>query len=328
MTVRDAVMELWDLSGHMPELYPFQNDTQSTGTIDINAEGTQYFLRLLTQGQLALANWKKLDQRFLRFRQFYKHFNIKLGVDEDVYFDITRESATEFNLDPTQANFDFDLETLESSIVLLDGSKYKIMSILEVSPTNWTFFMYPDVPETTDVVYPEALSDVQFAINEFDITSSDSPPTTTHQVVIPEDTYTIFRIDDYEGNSEVEKAINVEELGSKGEAFNTGVPQKFLYLGDKIIFDTALAEQRWYKIEIFRQPATLTDLDQGFEIPPPYHQALVFWGMWKISMRERNEINSMNFRRLVDKELLSMRDEYDQLFERTKTFGVRVRRDR
>jgi hypothetical protein len=326
MTTRDAVMELWDLSGHASDLYPFFRDIQDPDEINPDSEGTQYFFRLLTQGQIALANWKKLDQRFLRFRQFYKHFNIQLGVDPDEAFDITRVSATEFNIDPTQSGFNYPIDILTSALIVINDTAYKIMSIAEVSPTNWTFFIYPDLAEEETPSYPETITDVSFALNEFNITSSPSPPSVTYEITLPADTYNIFRIDDYESQTEITRARDIDELSTKGEAFATGTPSQFLFYGDKIIFDTALAEKRWYKFEIFRQPAELTSLDQSLELPPQYHQALVFWCMWKIAMRERQEINMTNYRRLLDKELMSTRDEYDELFERTQTKGFQVRR--
>lgn len=327
MTVREAFMELWDGVGHQVDMYPFQGDIQTEDQIDPTSEGSQYFFRLLSQAQIALANWKKADMRPLKFRQFYKHFNTELGVDPDISYEITRISATEFNIDPTQLDFNFDLETLESAVVLINGSYYKIMSIFESTVTNWVFYVTPEVTEEEVPSYPETITDVQFAINEFDIVPSAVAQTDTYHITIPENTFTLHRIDDYLTQSQVEKALDVDELATKGEAVNVGTPAKFLYLGDKIIFDTALAQKRWYKIEIFRQPFKITDLDQGFEIPPPFHQAMIFWCLWKVAMRERNEINMGIYRRSIDKELLAVRDEYDQLFDRSKSYGMKLRKE-
>lgn len=326
MTVREAILDFWDLSGHVSDLYPFLNDTQGSTDIDINAEGTQYFLRLLSQGQIALANWKKRDQRFLRFRNFYISTNIQLGIDPDIEYEITRVSETEYQVDPTQTSWALDIETFRNSVLVVEASKYKVMSATVVSPTNWTFYVYPIPAETIDVVYPETISEVQFGINEFDIETSALPPANTYQLTLPERVYSILRIDDFQNNLEILRADNKEDLATKGEATNTGSPGYYLDLGSKIVFNTALLEKRWYKFELFQQPVDITALDATLAIPTPFHQALIFWGMWKISLRERKDILATNYRRLIDNELLATRDEYDNDFERTKTFNFRVRR--
>jgi hypothetical protein len=320
-------MEWWDLAGHASDLYPFSTDIQSTSEIDVNAEGTQYFLRLASQGQVALANWKKRDLRFLRFRNLYISKNLELGVDEDTEYTITRNSATQFEVDPTQTGWVFDVDTLENSLMIYGGSKYKVMSVTEVSPTSWIFYVFQDVGETEDVVYPETLTEIQFAVNEFTVTSSASAPTNTYQIILPERVYSILRIDDYATQTEILKANNREDLATKGNANTTGTPQYYLNLGSKIIFDTALDEKRWFKFELFQQPAAITTLDESLTIPEPFHQALVFWGMWKISLRNGKDIPAVNYRRLVDNELLSTRDEYDNEFERSKTYGLKIRRE-
>ena len=326
MTVRESIMELWDLCGHASDLYPFLSDNQIVTEIDLNAEGTQYFLRLLTQGQIALANWKKRDHRFVRFRDFYISTNLQLGIDSDIDYTITRVSETEYKLDPTQTDWKLDLETFESSVMVIGASKYKVMSATEVSSTNWTFYIYPLPAETEDVSYPESITEVQFGINEFDIESSASVPANTYQITLPLRTYSILRIDDFQNSTEVVRSNNKEDLATQGNASSTGSPAYYLDLGSKIIFDTALLEKRWYKFELFQQPVAITGLDDSLSIPEPFHQVLIFWGMWKISLRERQDILASNYRRLIDSELLSTRDEYDNDFERTKTFNFKVRR--
>ena len=103
--------------------------------------------------------------------------------------------------------------------------------------------------------------------------------------------------------------------------------QQYLNYGSKIIFNSALLEKRWFKFELFQQPEDIVDLDQTLVIPSPFHQALVFWCLWQMAVRERQEINSSNFRRLLDNELLSTRDEFDNDFERSQTNGFKVRRN-
>jgi hypothetical protein len=400
MTIREMIMDLWDLSGHASDLYPFLTDTQSSTNIDVNAEGTQYFLRMISQGQIALANWKKRDRRFLRFKDFYISANRQLGWEiETTYtishtaastftidptqtdFDLTsaqleastvyindvgyelsdvtetsptvwtcttensisgtssypatitgvyvgmvasRLSETEYSIDPTQANFSIDSTEFANAVITIDGTDYKVMSVTEVTSTNWTFNLYPVPSETEDVTYPETITNIFLGLNEFAVetgTGSD-----TFSVQLPERVYQILRIDDYEGQQEVLKVNDKEELASKAAANTTGTPAYYMNLGSKIIFDTALNSKRWYRFELFQQPAGITALSDTLSIPEPFHQALVFWIMWKISMRERQEIMMGQYRRLLDTELESIRDENDNAFERSETRGFQVRR--
>lgn len=331
MNVRAMIMRFWDLSGHQSDLYPFTSDDQISADIDITAPGTQYFLSLISQGQVALANWKKADQRFIRFRNFYISKNIQLGVDEDVYFDVVRQSLTSMTIDPTQTGFTFDLDAITNSIMVVESSRYKVMDVTEVSPTSWSLTVYPELPDADDdddddiPDYPDTI-EVQFALNEFRV---DNLGVNTYSwlLSLPERVYSILRIDDYVGNNEIRQSNNKVDLNSLAEANNIGTPVEYLNLGNKIVFDTGLLEKRWYKFEVFQQPADVVTLDQVVEIPEPFHQALIYWGQWQIALRERQEIHATNYRRLLDKELLSVRDEYDNDFERSKTNGFKVRRD-
>lgn len=401
MTVREALMELWDMSGHSSDLYPFSSDDQTTADLDITAEGTLYFLRLLSQAQVALTNWKKRDQRFLRFEKFYINVNRQLGWDiattysishtaastftidptqtgfgltsaqleastiyindtgytlsdvtetsstvwtcttdvtvsgtssypatiTGVYFGLvaTRTSETTYTIDPTQTNFGLDAEEFSNSVMSISGSSYKVMVVTETSSTSWAFQLYPVPSETEDVSYSESITDIFLGLNEFLVESGTG--TDAYSIQLPARVYQILRIDDYQSNTEVLKANNKEDLVTKGNASSTGTPAYYLNLGSRVIFDTALNEKRWYKLELFQQPVSLTALDDTFGIPEPFQQAILFWCQWKMSFRERQDaITTSNYRRILDAELMSVRDEYDNNFERSKTFNFKVRR--
>jgi len=316
------ILKLWDLSGHASDLYPFQADEQLEDQIELGSEGTTYFLRLLSEGQVALANWKKADRRFLRFRNFYISKNIQLGVDKDIKFTVLRNSKDEFEVDPTQLNWELSIESFENAIFMFGGTGYKIMSVTELDPARWLFNVYPDIGEEPVPAYPETIVDSQFAISEFPV-SNLGVSTNSTVIDLPERVYSILRIDDYMSDTEIRQASSKDELAI---SLSNGVPQEYVNYGSKIIFDTALLEKRWFRFELFQQPEDIVDLDQVLSIPGPFHQALVFWCLWQIAVRERQEIHSMNYRRLLENELISTRDEYDNDFEKSRTNGFKVRR--
>lgn len=325
MTTREMIMKLWDLSGHASDLYPFYSDTQSSSEIDPDAEGTEYFLELLSQGQIALINIKKSDGRFLRFRKLYQKKNIQLGIDCDTYFTVTRTAVNTFEIDPTQTGFNYDLSTFENALHANDSSYYKIMTVTELSPNLWTYSVYPEVDEDDDTVYPETYTEIQFPINEFDVYNTGTS-TNKHRIDLPERVYQILRIDDYQTNTEVRKVSKKDELASGEQAFSVGTPEEYQDFGSKIIFDTALDDYRWYRFEYFQQPDDIDDIDTQTELPLPFHQALIYWCQWQIALRERQEIHATNYRRLLDKELMTVRDEYDNEYDRSKTEGFKIRR--
>lgn len=107
---------------------------------------------------------------------------------------------------------------------------------------------------------------------------------------------------------------------------STGDPQKWYRYGNKVMFDFAPDEEKWFRMEYYRLPFDMSaDTDEP-EIPEEFHYALVLWGTeWGYRREgESNEKYStkLDFKEFMEQTIL----ELDIADEREFSYGSIRRR--
>lgn len=83
---------------------------------------------------------------------------------------------------------------------------------------------------------------------------------------------------------DLEDLVELEKAG-RNEAFSslltsTGTPTSWYWQGNKLVFNYVPDEQRWYKMEYYRLPKTLSTSTDAPDIPEYLHYGIVLWGRW------------------------------------------------
>ena len=129
----------------------------------------------------------------------------------------------------------------------------------------------------------------------------------------------ILKIEDLEQERKLTKA-------TRGRSFvtlqtSTGDPQKWYRYGNKLIFDYAPEEQKWFRMEYYRLPLDMSSDSDEPELPEEFHYGLVLWGTeWGYRREgESNEKYStkLDFKEFMEQTIL----ELDISDEREFTYG-------
>jgi hypothetical protein len=144
-------------------------------------------------------------------------------------------------------------------------------------------------------------------------------PATTDRYLNDGNFLEILKIEDLDQNRKLVKA-------KRGRSFvtlqtSTGDPQKWYRYGNKLIFDFAPEEEKWFRMEYYRLPIDMiVDSDEP-ELPEEFHYALVLWGTeW--GYRREGESNEKYSTKLDFKEFMEQTlQELDIADEREFSYG-------
>lgn len=100
----------------------------------------------------------------------------------------------------------------------------------------------------------------------------------------PEDTFRgALKLTSLDDGSDLVLAEGTENYS--GSLTETGTPGEFFVQGERIYFNVAPDETRWYRLEYAKTPASLTDPAEEFALPSPWDQAVVMMARWWVLVR-------------------------------------------
>jgi len=100
----------------------------------------------------------------------------------------------------------------------------------------------------------------------------------------PEDTFRgVLKITSLEDGADLVLAEGTENFS--GALTETGTPGEFFVEGERVYFNLAPDETRWYRLEYARTPASLSDGAEEFSLPAPWDQAIILLARWWVLVR-------------------------------------------
>ena len=104
-----------------------------------------------------------------------------------------------------------------------------------------------------------------------------------------------------------------------GGLTEVGTPSEFFVEGNRVYFNVAPDEARWYRVEYSLTPASLTTGTEEFALPVPWDQALILMARWWVLIRYGETQDSYAAKRDYQEFLASLVLPGEDLGDRTPT---------
>ena len=311
MTLSEIRTELWNNLGKTTELDP---------SLDTSYNSGPYLTYVANIAQRSVASYKLSRGRILRFNT----------LKGDMYF---KNTVIEGTLDAagTTTTIIFpsgDVGTGDDRYngwLLEIGGKYRIIVDYVTSTRTGTLHeALTTAPASGDDYNLYKKFSYLLPSGHAWVSEHIQLPATTDRFLNDGNFLEILKIEDLDQNTKLKKA-------QRGRSFvtlntSTGDPQRWYRYGNKLIFDFAPEDEKWFRMEYYRMPIDMSaDTDEP-ELPEEFHYALVLWGTeWGYRREgESNEKYStkLDFKEFMEQTIL----ELDIADEREFSYGSIRRR--
>jgi len=266
MTLTQIAYDVWRAAGEPTDLNPATDQRYSDGPL---------LYWVINQAQNRIATWKDTDTggtpKILEI--FGEMFFQATVITGELESDATDEDTIILPSGDVGAGDD-----RYNGWIYSDGSEYRLIS--DYVSSTYTATLATELttaPETGDTYY--LYKRFFYLLPSTDTWVGDhitrpAAGTLFHsegQLIVP------IKIDDIELNKRLEKA-------NRGDGFmstltSVGDPSEWYLFGNKIIFNRAPDEKKWYRMEYKRLPTPLTNATDIPEIPEQFHYGLVLWAL-------------------------------------------------
>lgn len=333
MTVREAVVDLYDLAGEPSNLDPWNINTVDYDIevdLEPDSRGVAHWLRQLSTAQHILANWRTRSGRPIRFDKFQTRKNIKLGLETQGFTAVrfAGESHTLRLVAPPAYIEPALLEGARCDILYTGaGPRDSFEQSIEIviADQNGVNIDLSFREPLEDPTFTATSTTVSLYFNKFQIRRLDTRPDEAYVVALPSSFRNITKIIDMASSSEAFLAESKEALDDYILGF--GSPTYYYVNGDTLYFNQYIEDPMWFTIEYQRNPFNLRSLDDNFDIPEQWHEVLLLLVQWKTAKRlhenEKSQMILAEINRFID----SLRTDAEERWVRTNTSGFYIRKE-
>jgi hypothetical protein len=301
--------EIYTHIGEPPDLDP---------STDTSYNGAPLLDFVVNEGQRAVAAWRDPESgRIFRVRSL-------IG---DLFYQTSYISGT-LEADSTSSTIIFPAGDVGSQDdryngwIAVVGSEVKLL--VDYAGAAYTATVHSDWSTTP-------LTDDEYELYKaFDLLLPSDHAWVSDHIALPAETdrsratgnlIEVLKISDMKSNRTLEFPTREEDFVSNISS-SGGDPNQWLRVGNKILYDQPIPEEKWMKMEYYRLPTELSDDDDEPEIPEHLHYGIVLWGIqWGYS---RHQEPSMKWSAKADfKDFMkSATSTYAVQFERSDDHGV------
>ena len=125
--------------------------------------------------------------------------------------------------------------------------------------------------------------------------------------------------------------MKIEDLADEAELDNddrtiavtsyltdTGTPSSYLYFGNRIIFNTNVDSNRWFRIEYYRNPTEMSSASSKPELPEGWDQGIILYARWLGLARNQEAQMAYAAKKDLDDFIQGMRGFYEMRYERVR----------
>jgi hypothetical protein len=316
MTLELLRKEIWQQTGEPSDLDPDTDIQYSSGPL-LNF--------VVNEAQREIAVWKdKVSGRILRLRNL---------VDE-LYFKSTYATAT---LDSTGTTSTvvfpatWTLNGTASTSVGSNDDQYNRW-VVQVGSEVRRIVDYTGSTRTATVhddwTTAPAVSDTLVVYKDFFLLVPSSHAWSGEHIILPSESdryrssgnlLDILRVSDMNSQVDLERMDRTQT--NIANVTSTGDPTEFRRFGNRLVFNRAPSESKWFKLEYYRLPTSLSATTDEPEIPEMFHYAIVLWGMrWGFS-RQQAPTEAWSVGQRFDDFMRRTVSTYEIEYEREYDFG-------
>lgn len=274
MTLDLIRKEIWEHIGEPSDLDPSSDTSYSSGPL---------LTFVANEGQRQVAGW--------RDPQSGRIFRVKSLINE-LFYQTTYISG-DLSSDATSTTITFPVGDVEddddryNGWVVVVGSEVKL--IVDYDGATYTGTVHEEwttTPESGDSYELYKSFDLLLPSDHDWVGEHISLPSETNRSQATGNLIEVLKIEDLADQRTLERPSRDEDfltnLMSSG-----GDPSEWMRIGNKVIYDQNIPEEKWMKMEYFRLPTEMADDTDEPEIPEHLQWGIVLWGIqWGYSRHQ------------------------------------------
>ena len=273
MTVQELIIQIYRGYGEDSRYLPYT--TLNSGVFDINAAGSVELLRILNEAYRRVCTFKNSRKELVQFPSMKKELNFQSYIETG-----TCQAGSTASAVVMPSGFDSNDDFYNDYVIEVtsgtgSGQKRYIVDYVGSTQTATVNVDFDTTLDNTSVVkvYKKFMKLLDSADNQASANIALDPI---------DEIYTVQSIVDLTEETLLEATGNTEHYATT--LTDKGDPKEYYFRGDKIIFDTAVDDQRWFKLEYLTLLPEMTAADEEPKIPESYHMALVYWTLHYLYM--------------------------------------------
>lgn len=288
MTVSEQLVDVYESLGELDQLNIYGSDGV---TVDLSTSGATKILSALNSAQYAIATWRDdAKMRAIRLRTFYQEqygqITTSTGTcpSEGTTSTVQLAAADQGEVDNYYQGWVVETGDESRLVVASDGTTVTVGRPFSQAPASGATYLL--TRRWLDVTMTGGVEDV-------------------------------MRVTDLTADVELDRGERADFFRST--MAEVGDPSGWFRSGTRLYLDRAPDDDRYFLIQLYRLPTSLTALDDESELPVQFHRGMVLWvlGYWGFA-REFEPAMAYSFQRkftdfmketMTEYELTSWRDD-------------------
>lgn len=267
MTLEDIRKRIWDGLGKPTDLDPSSDVQYNSGPL---------LTWVVNEGQRQIAFWKDpIRQYRVRIRSLYASLN----------YQITTRTDTVAAIDNTNSPYWIELNAVEQNddryndwIIIINGDTKIIVDYDGTTRRCYVEDSFGTAPTIGDSVELYKSFDYILPSTHNWVSEHIALPDTTDRYLSTGNFFEPLSLVDITNEIELVRARDNDRF--PGNLRTTGDPTAWTVYGNKIVYNYAIDEQIWLKLEYYRSPLDMVNATDEPEIPEVYHYAITLWGIY------------------------------------------------
>lgn len=309
MNVQEMITYVWEALGERSDLNIYDSGTTN---FNIALDGSVKLLSWLNRSYLRLLGYKLPNGALLRFPV----------LEDNINFQITLRTGTADAGGTATITLPAGFQTVDDyynnwiiKITSGTGSGQKRMIMDYVGST-----LVATVDEDWGTE-PDATSVFGLFKNFIDIVSSTDPKAPDGLVLDPVDSVlTVVSVVDIKDRNPVPPGDRIDKFANN--MFTIARPDIYIKYGNKLVFNSAPDDNRWYRFEYMKIPEALVSATDEPLIPSIWHEFLVMFSIW-LGLKQKQEVDqAWSVRRDLENFVITTKQAIEMSFEREEGRAV------
>jgi len=281
MTVREQLVDVYESLGELDQLNIYGSDGV---TVDLSTAGSTKILSALNSSQYAIATWRDdAKMRALRLRTFYQEQYGQVTVSEGecpsagTTSTVALAAADQGQVDNYYQGWVVKTGDESRLVVASDGTTVTVGRVWSTAPASGDTYLL--TRRWLDVTMTGGVEDV-------------------------------LRVTDLTADVELDRGEQADYFRST--MAEVGDPSAWFRSGTRLYLDRAPDSTRYFLMQLYRLPTTMTALTDESELPVQFHRGMVLWvlGYWGFA-REFEPAMAYSFQRKFNDFMKETMSEYE-----------------